>query len=367
MQFCFNCYSNNSFMELINRNRIVKKSIVTLFISAFLMFVFEFLKQRFIPHITIWYSHTITIVFVSVLRSIMSYSIFVALAYKRMYKEELSIRKKSEYDLLQLTIHQEEIIAKKTGVLIALNEELKNAKDKAQEVSALKSFFLQNISHEIRTPLNAIVGFSQLIEHDCNDSEKVLNYSSIIVKRSIDLLALVDEILIASRLEVGMMPITIVQFQILPFLEELRVVFDNLQVKYNKQDIELIIHCSVISNTIITTDKSKLYFIFSNLIHNAFKFTYSGKIEIGFNMLFDDEYVFYVSDTGIGIDDDRQQFIFEKFTQIEENGFNEFGGFGLGLSIVKGFVTLLHGNIFVTSTKGLGSVFTFIIPNTYSE
>jgi signal transduction histidine kinase len=354
-------------LESINHYRIVQKSIVTLFVSAVLMFVFEYIKQSFIPHITIWYSHSITIIFVSILSSFLSYYIFIAIAYKRMYAHELSIRKKSENDLLQITINQDEIILNKTAVLIALNEELKIANDKIQEVSDLKSFFLQNISHEIRTPLNAIMGFSQLIELEYNDSEKVLNYSTIIINRSIDLLTLIDELLIASRLEVGKMPMSIENFALQPFLDGLIVVFENLQVKYNKQDLEFIIHCSVSDNTTITTDKSKLYYIFSNLIHNAFKFTYSGKIEIGFNMLFDDEYVFYVSDTGIGIDENKQQFIFEKFTQIEDNAFKEFGGFGLGLSIVKGFVTLLHGNIFVTSSKGLGSVFTFIIPYAYSE
>jgi len=350
-------------MESVSRYEISKKAVFTLFVSAGLMFVFEYSKQSFFPQITIWYSHIITIIFVSVLSSALSYYIFISEAYKRLYKKELSIRKIRENELLVLTKQQEETIETKTQVLVAINEELKIAKDEAEEASKIKSVFLQNISHEIRTPLNAIIGFSQLIENDYTDKKNVLAYSSIIVSRSNDLLALVEEILVASRLEVGKMPITIETFRIHSFLDGLKVILENLQVKYNKQSVELIIHCNCTNDTTISTDKNKLQFIFSNLIQNAFKYTYSGKIEIGCNQLYKDECTFYVSDTGIGIDKEKQKLIFEKFTQIDNTGSNEFGGFGLGLSIVKGFIELLGGNIFVTSSKGMGSIFTFTIPN----
>jgi len=350
-------------MESINRFRIIKKSIFTLFVSAVLMFIFEYSKQYLFPEITIWFSHFITIAFVSILSFILSYYFFVSVAYKRMYKRELTIRKQNENELIQLSKNQEKTIAKRTESLLLLNEELNKAKGIAEESNNLKSIFLQNISHEIRTPLNAIMGFSQLIEHDLDNKNEILKYKNIILERSKDLLALVDDILTASRLEVGKMPIYIEPFSLYTFLIEIKKIVEDLQIKFNKPDLEIVLQFVCSEDTIIYSDRTKLHYIFSNLIHNAFKFTNYGKIEIGCDKITDNEFSFYVSDTGIGIDEQNISLIFEKFTQSNSNSSTEYGGFGLGLSIVKGFVELLKGRILVNSIKDKGSVFTFTIPN----
>jgi len=350
-------------MESVKRLKIIKKSFFTLFISAALMFLFEFSKQYLFPAITLWISHIITITFVSILTFVLSYFSYLSVAYKRMYKTELTIRKQNENELFQLTKNQERTIAKRTETLALLNKELQDAKELAEESNKLKSVFLQNISHEIRTPLNAIMGFSQLLEHDFEDKIKMQSYVDIIIERSSDLLELVNQILTASRLESGKMPILIETFSLYDFFSDFKEMIENLQVKFEKKELEFISQFICSEETVITTDKNKLHFIFSNLIHNAFKFTHKGTIEIGCNKITDNEFSFYVSDTGIGIDEEKYNVIFEKFSQVDTNLTSEYGGFGLGLSIVKGFVELLNGKISVSSVKDKGTVFTFTIPN----
>jgi len=352
-------------MESIKRLKIIKKSLFTLFISASLMFLFEFSKQILFPEITLWLSHIITIVFVSILSFVLSFYLFLSNAYKRMYKKELNIRKINENELLLITKNQERTIEKRTESLVTLNKKLVDSKEIAEESNKLKTVFLQNISHEIRTPLNAIMGFSQLIEHDIDDKDKILSYVEIIIERSNDLLELVDEILTASKLEVGKMPVIIETFSLYDFLKDIKEIIQNVQAKFEKKELEFVFQFVCSEDTFITTDKNKLHFIFSNLIHNAYKFTHKGTIEIGCDKITENEFSFYVSDTGIGIDEENFELIFENFAQIS-NPVNEFGGFGLGLSIVKGFVELLNGKISVHSAKNRGSIFTFTIPNNVS-
>ena len=230
------------------------------------------------------------------------------------------------------------------------NEELYAAKEHAEESDRLKTAFLQNMSHEIRTPMNAIMGFSSLLPENYNNKEKLEQFSEIINHRSNDLLDIINDILDISKIESGLVEVNFEECNLSELFTELIVFFEEHQKRIGKQQIKFSLHahCEPSKNTIIT-DKVKLKQIFINLINNAFKFTYAGKIEGGCKLDTNENLIFYVSDTGIGIPPEEQDVIFERFTQLKHDKNFAYGGTGLGLSIVKGLVNLLGGEIWLES------------------
>ena len=243
------------------------------------------------------------------------------------------------------------------------NEDLIKAKEHAEQSDRLKTAFLQNMSHEIRTPMNAIMGFSELLTEQFNNKPKLEQYSKIIHQRSSDLLEIINGILDVAKIEAGQVPVNIEECNLPSMFSEIELFFEELQVKQNKQHIDFTIEmdCGP-SNLIILTDKIKLKQILINLISNAFKFTEEGQIKVGCKPNDNDQLLFYVLDTGSGIPEDKKDFIFERFTQLEQNRNQVLGGTGLGLSIVKGLVDLLGGNIWLESEVSKGSVFYFTCP-----
>jgi signal transduction histidine kinase len=237
------------------------------------------------------------------------------------------------------------------------------AKEKAEESDRLKTAFLENMSHEIRTPMNAIMGFSQLIPENFNDKNKLKQYSDIINQRCDDLMLIINDILNISKIESGQMTVNLEVCNLNILFDELTIFFSELQNRMGKQNIEFSLkrHCDPSLN-VIETDKTKLKQIFINLLTNAFKFTYEGRIEGGCRYDNNRNLSFYVSDTGIGIPPDKYSAIFERFTQLNEVQDKTLRGTGLGLSIVKGFIDLLGGEIWVESEPGKGSTFSFIFP-----
>ncbi len=351
-------------MRQINRKGIIIKALLFLIVSASLMFLYEFLKQILFPQITIWASHAITITLVSIISSFLSYFYFLSSTLKDLYEKELTKRINYQNELTEFNKNLEKIIEERTDSLQKVIIELQNTKEKAEESNRLKTIFLHNMTHEIRTPLNAIMGFSDLLKSNFGNNEKLSIYSSIIQQRSSDLLDIIDEILEASKLEAGKMPVHLEEVNLYELIEELNLFFLNNRQRLNKTDIELkITYANCLEDTMIITDKTKLKQIFINLIHNAFKYTETGIIEIGCNKSEGNKLLFYVSDTGIGIEEKNLSLIFERFLQVENNNTLKHQGTGLGLSIVKGLVELLGGEIKVTSTFGRGSIFYFSIPN----
>lgn len=222
------------------------------------------------------------------------------------------------------------------------------AKDKAEESDRLKSAFLANMSHEIRTPLNAIVGFSNLLAYAQEESERV-QYIGIVEENNELLLQLISDILDLSKIEAGTFEFVYDRVDVRQLCED---VVTSLRVKV-PAGVDLRI-ASNLPECWVYSDKNRLRQVISNFVNNAFKFTPSGKITVGY-MLRDGEVEISVTDTGVGIEEEKQKQIFDRFVKL-----NSFAhGTGLGLSICKSIVEQVGGRIGVNSEPGKGSRFWF--------
>lgn len=248
-----------------------------------------------------------------------------------------------------------------TQELTERNEELDLRNKELIEMDRLKNVFLQNISHEIRTPLNAIIGFADIIPDYFNDKEILTHYSGIIHDRGYDLLDLINNLMKVSLLETHQIKIQNTTFDLIKFINELKDYCFAYQSKHNKPDVVFSTKQTIPPDfEKVITDGEKISNIVYNLINNAFKYTNKGEIEASFSISDEHDLVISVRDTGIGIPDHKQDEIFERFVQIESDDLN--AGVGLGLSIVKGYLDLLGGNIAISSIPNDGSVFTAKIP-----
>jgi PAS domain S-box-containing protein len=242
-------------------------------------------------------------------------------------------------------------------------QELISAKLKAEESDKLKSAFLANMSHEIRTPMNGIIGFAGLLEKEDLDSVKRQKYISIIQNSTNQLLTIVTDILDISKIEAGLLDIVPRNYNLNQIIDEIQTQFEvekKFKEKYNIQ-LNVVKDLSNDESNVII-DKARITQIFSNLIGNALKFTYGGEIEFGYKVQNNDNLLFFVRDTGIGIPDDKKKIIFERFRQVDDSTTRKFGGAGLGLSICKGLIDLMHGKLWVESEENKGSTFYFTTP-----
>jgi len=240
-----------------------------------------------------------------------------------------------------------------------MEEELVNARNKAELSDKLKTAFLQNMSHEIRTPLNAIVGFSALLYDKSLKADFQKEYIDIINNSCYQLLTLMEDIFTASRLNSQSEILAERKTSVKAIMDYVFSV-SNLKAQQKNLKLEMEFHLSDSENSIITDD-IKLTQILSNLLNNAIKFTHTGYIEFGC-YLNNNMVEFYVKDTGIGIAPDRTEKIFERFVQADENIHIDYGGTGLGLAISKSFVELMGGKIWLQSEPDKGSIFYFTIP-----
>ena len=248
-------------------------------------------------------------------------------------------------------------------------KEIKIAKEKAEESDRLKSAFLAHMSHEIRTPMNGILGFAELLKEPDLTGEEHEKYIRIIEKSGVRMLNIINEIVNISKIEAGLMKIDIKEINI----NELMVYsYDFFNPEAESRGLLLSFKAGLPDEeAIIKTDKDKLQAILTNLIKNAAKFTLTGSIDFGYSVqplngpagsTEPHELLFFVKDTGIGIPENRQVAIFDRFIQVDLFNRNALQGTGLGLSISKAYVDMLGGRIWVESTEGIGSTFYFTIP-----
>lgn len=237
-------------------------------------------------------------------------------------------------------------------------EQLQIEKERAEESDRLKSAFLANMSHEIRTPLNGILGFLELLDKPDLTAEQRKRYIKIVNKSGQRLLDTINDILEISMIEAGQSVVQKVEVNTEEIMHYFHLFF--VQQAQDKGLTVELDHYVTESDAIIQTDKNKLESILTNLIKNAIKFTNEGGVVFG-NYLDDKFLVFYVKDTGIGIPEERMEAVFDRFVQADNSLTRQHEGSGLGLSIVKSYVEMLGGRIWVQSEPNNGSTFYFSI------
>ncbi len=246
-------------------------------------------------------------------------------------------------------------------------EEIRRARSAAESSSKAKSVFLANMSHEIRTPLNAIIGFGQLLRQDASLGAEQKRRVETISKSGEHLLSLINDILEISKIEAGRVHLQNESFNLSLMLKELKAMFE---IRCQQKGITLRFNRDQSLPDHIIADQKKLRQILTNLLSNAVKFTDSGGITVSVELqqYYEGKLIikFSVSDTGIGIEEDALERIFNYFEQTE-TGARAAEGTGLGLAISKEFVNLMDGTMSVTSRVGAGSEFSFTVPVTTDE
>lgn len=239
--------------------------------------------------------------------------------------------------------------------LSILNKELKNAREKAEEATKIKSNFLANMSHEIRTPMNSIVSMTYLIKKNVT-TQPMTHYVQMIESASNNLLLLLNDILDLSKIEAKKMQINKTEFYLIEVLDSI----NNLtKIKAQEKGLAFEIIYDKSDAMYVRGDSLRLMQILSNLSLNAVKFTQDGYVKIYVEKVAEDKFRFTISDTGIGLTQDQIEKLFDSFTQADESITRKYGGTGLGLAICKELVALMQGKIWVESTFGQGSRFIF--------
>jgi len=218
------------------------------------------------------------------------------------------------------------------------------------------------MSHEIRTPLNGIIGFTALLKEPGLSQEEIKMYTNVIDRSGDRLLNTVNNLIDISKLESGQMKVINSKVNINEQLENLYLFF-----KQQAEDKGLLLsyHTELDkTSSVIVSDLEKFYGIFTNLINNAIKYTSEGSVDFGYHLKDEREtqqIEFYVQDTGMGIPKNIHHDIFDRFVQADLSLSSKYEGAGLGLSITKAYIELLHGRIWVESEEGVGSTFYFTI------
>lgn len=240
-------------------------------------------------------------------------------------------------------------------------EKLIVEKERAEESDKLKSAFLTTMSHELRTPLNAIIGFSELIDKDC-ETEELNTYTQSINISGKHLLNIIEDVFEITSLETGTVKVEITEFELGRLANELKDIFILEQHKLEKELKYIFRPDHNNLNPKLTSDRSKLKSLLANLVKNAVKFTDSGSVTLSYSISESEGITFSVKDTGIGIDKKYRDLIFERFRQVDDTHTREYGGTGLGLTIVKRIADLLEGKLWFESAPGDGTEFFFRLP-----
>ncbi|HEY0741975.1 MAG TPA: response regulator [Chryseosolibacter sp.] len=266
-------------------------------------------------------------------------------------------------DKLELLVQERtEQLEANIALLKLIQEGTEHAKMEAEKANEAKSQFLANMSHEIRSPLNAILGFSQIMSmtaREANLSDDFRQYLDNIKLSGENLLELINNILDLSKIEAGKVQLS---FETINIKQLFKGIFQINKGKAEEKEIQFSYEIDHKVPDFIEGDRTKLNQILMNLTSNAIKFTPSGKSVHMKVLRHDDNLIFQIIDTGVGIAADRVAFIFDPFEQADNSITRKFGGTGLGLTITKKMTELMHGQICVESEAGVGSTFTVSLP-----
>jgi signal transduction histidine kinase/DNA-binding response OmpR family regulator len=257
----------------------------------------------------------------------------------------------------------EKEVSARTADLVALNAEVTASKERAEYASRAKSEFLANMSHELRTPLNAIIGYSELLEEEMQDGSNAVAIPDLkkINAAGQHLLRLINDVLDLSKIEAGKTQLYLENFEIRSMIEEvLNTIHPLLKENQNKMSV----HCSGDLGSMYG-DVVKVRQILFNLLTNACKFTENGNIWLEAarrKRSADDDILFWVRDTGIGMTPDQISRLFRPFSQADPSTARKYGGTGLGLAISYRFCRMMGGDITVESKPGEGSAFALRLP-----
>lgn len=297
-------------------------------------------KQK-IDYELIWKILTISIILLSVI-----------FYWNRKLKQEINEKEKI----------QKELELERNNIS-SLNEELKKAKDIAENIAKQKSEFLANMSHEIRTPMNSVIGFTEILEKEIkNPLHK--EYLDSIKKGGNSLLRIINDILDLSKIEAGKLEIRNESLNPVNMFLEIESIFHS---KIISKNINFVLDIDKNIPKYIIIDGVRIRQILFNLIGNAIKFTQKGQIKLKVENIYKDnvkskiDLLFSVEDTGIGIDEKNLESIFNAFEQANNNDVAKYGGTGLGLAICTKLVHMMNGEISVKSEKNKGSIFTVIL------
>lgn len=242
-----------------------------------------------------------------------------------------------------------------------LNKQLQVNVVEAKALAESRSIFLSTMSHELRTPLNGVIGMTNLLKDSAHDGQK--DYLDILEFSAANLLSMVNDVLDYNKSELDKIELEELPVNLSALLQKIS---SGLQMKAVEKNLSWKLEIDeALKNRLVVADPMRLTQIIYNLAGNAIKFTESGRVAISVKVLNQNEHridtKFIVSDTGIGINYDRQEAVFELFTQESSDTTRKYGGTGLGLAIVKRLLKLLGSNIQLESTPGKGSVFSFVI------
>ncbi|RPI45783.1 MAG: PAS domain S-box protein [Bacteroidetes bacterium] len=252
-------------------------------------------------------------------------------------------------------------IAKDISGIKEREEELIRAREKAESSGKLKTAFLQNVSHEIRTPMNSILGFTEILKKRIGDGQDQ-KYMRAIQESGNQLIRIIDDILDISRIDSNELDIHKTSFNLHKLLDRIRERFEMVMSGQDKSNIKLILRVpDEPEGACIYTDYVRLQQVLDNLLDNAVKYTDDGSIDFGY-LRRDNNYLFFVKDTGRGIRKSHRGIIFNRFYRIDDKNTRVLTGTGLGLSICKGLVRMLGGSIWNDSEIGKGTTFYFTIP-----
>ncbi len=272
----------------------------------------------------------------------------IASAYNNM----MTVLKQQEYDLVTHRDQLEIEVSIRT-------KELVEARDAALIASQHKSEFMANMSHELRTPIQSIIGYGELVveELELEGNFDLIDDMDKISKNSQRLLNMINSLLDLAKIEAGKLDIKLSEV----FIDELAVsLLDTIEplAKKNNNSFKINQGCSLPK---ITTDQEKIEQVLLNLLSNACKFTENGEIYLTISN--DNSHIFFeIRDTGIGLSEKQQHYIFDEFRQVDSSHSRKFSGTGLGLAISQRFVELMKGKITVTSELNHGATFTVSIP-----